>query len=246
MYSPQKTTNANVIFEGPLTKLKYKADREKYFQLTKTQLMYSKLPKNVMMKGPMMTKSKIMDLADIVVSNLAPRSMAHPHVFQISTAKESFVVSASTLELKNEWIHLLSRAISRVRMENGKVGGGLLGLNVESSSFSTMDPQSSTMSLKHMSGHDLLAHSIRSSQGLQPQKSTGTRAVPGSAPVWTRDRDALFCSNCRSIFNLFHRRHHCRNCGLVFCGSCSRKYMLPNISTHSSRVREVLSAFGQI
>merc|ERR1712000_336932 len=42
-------------------------------------------------------------------------------------------------------------------------------------------------------------------------------------PVWIPDEQALQCKKCNSTFNLIRRKHHCRNCGDVFCGSCSTK-----------------------
>jgi hypothetical protein len=31
------------------------------------------------------------------------------------------------------------------------------------------------------------------------------------------------CSFCKSSFSFFNRKHHCRSCGKIFCGSCSNK-----------------------
>lgn len=42
------------------------------------------------------------------------------------------------------------------------------------------------------------------------------------APKWIPDNDALLCMNCAVPFHsFFRRRHHCRNCGGVFCNICS-------------------------
>ena len=40
-------------------------------------------------------------------------------------------------------------------------------------------------------------------------------------PLWVPDSMSLFCSNCKSNFSLFRRRHHCRVCGRVFCKKCA-------------------------
>jgi len=42
-------------------------------------------------------------------------------------------------------------------------------------------------------------------------------------PVWQEDQQAPCCSRCKANFTLFNRRHHCRHCGLVFCGKCCFK-----------------------
>lgn len=39
---------------------------------------------------------------------------------------------------------------------------------------------------------------------------------------WARDSSAVGCAACGARFTLYDRRHHCRNCGRIFCGRCSR------------------------
>ncbi|RUS79812.1 hypothetical protein EGW08_012411, partial [Elysia chlorotica] len=40
------------------------------------------------------------------------------------------------------------------------------------------------------------------------------------APSW---KDAETCTRCRVQFTAFQRKHHCRNCGEIFCKACSSK-----------------------
>lgn len=42
-----------------------------------------------------------------------------------------------------------------------------------------------------------------------------------SPPAWIPDEEAPRCMACTIPFTAFRRRHHCRNCGGVFCGGCS-------------------------
>lgn len=44
--------------------------------------------------------------------------------------------------------------------------------------------------------------------------------VAESAPDWVEGDK---CHRCRDEFSLLNRRHHCRNCGQIFCNKCSAK-----------------------
>lgn len=40
-------------------------------------------------------------------------------------------------------------------------------------------------------------------------------------PEWVSDMMSTDCLICKSKFNLFRRRHHCRNCGILACSKCT-------------------------
>lgn len=51
-----------------------------------------------------------------------------------------------------------------------------------------------------------------------PNAANRLMAIP---PTWIPDDEAPRCMACALSFTTFRRRHHCRNCGGVFCGVCS-------------------------
>ena len=43
-----------------------------------------------------------------------------------------------------------------------------------------------------------------------------------SPPIWQPDESRTHCNNCPAEFGFFTRKHHCRQCGLIFCNDCSK------------------------
>ncbi|KYR02877.1 pleckstrin (PH) domain-containing protein [Tieghemostelium lacteum] len=74
------------------------------------------------------------------------------------------------------------------------------------------------------------------------EHTLGTEEVP----VWVPDKEASKCMFCNDSFTIINRRHHCRNCGKVVCGSCSSgKKLIPNIKKNKP-VRVCLFCFDYI
>ena len=55
-----------------------------------------------------------------------------------------------------------------------------------------------------------------------------------SAGVWVPDSHQKTCLICNDKFSFVNRRHHCRRCGALICGKCS-KYKLPNAESVMQR-----------
>ncbi|NWV96247.1 ZFY16 protein, partial [Machaerirhynchus nigripectus] len=63
--------------------------------------------------------------------------------------------------------------------------------------------------------------------GNQTSESTESHNTPPALswkqPLWVPDSEAPNCMNCQAKFTFTKRRHHCRACGKVFCGSCCKR-----------------------
>jgi hypothetical protein len=55
--------------------------------------------------------------------------------------------------------------------------------------------------------------------GIEVQESLPLPSFVGVR--WVPDSDCEQCTACASPFTMIRRRHHCRNCGRIFCGRCS-------------------------
>merc|ERR1712137_11471 len=66
---------------------------------------------------------------------------------------------------------------------------------------------------------------------LKHKQATGQEMDPDEiAPVWIPDKLLKNCMLCDAKFTTINRRHHCRKCGKLVCGSCSsKKYKLENM-----------------
>ncbi len=61
------------------------------------------------------------------------------------------------------------------------------------------------------------------------------------APQWIPDKNADTCMRCRKAkFTVVNRRHHCRKCGFVVCGDCSKnKFLLKLQADEPVRVCDI-------
>ena len=60
-------------------------------------------------------------------------------------------------------------------------------------------------------------------KGAAGSASVVVPVVASSPCAWLPDKFANACLSCRVPFTFFNRRHHCRCCGYIFCGTCSSK-----------------------
>ncbi|VDL98569.1 unnamed protein product [Schistocephalus solidus] len=66
--------------------------------------------------------------------------------------------------------------------------------------------------------HNAFAEIKRSGATLPPFRESEAMFAAEVAPGW---KDGDSCYRCRASFNTFRRKHHCRNCGNVFCSECT-------------------------
>merc|ERR1719468_266514 len=66
------------------------------------------------------------------------------------------------------------------------------------------------------------AHAALHELGRENQ-SIQVELVKQSGRKWKDDSEVTSCTKCNGAFSLTNRKHHCRNCGDIFCKDCSNK-----------------------
>ena len=74
------------------------------------------------------------------------------------------------------------------------------------------------------------------SEGLTTaRKIMGNKSAKTSQGNWKPDSASDSCDSCDAPFSLLRRRHHCRNCGGLFCDACTQnRSQVPNLSSVES------------
>lgn len=70
--------------------------------------------------------------------------------------------------------------------------------------------------------------------------SNGVTEIPvtdlSPATIWIPDSEVSECQTCLKSFSFLIRKHHCRLCGRVVCGDCSKFRMVLEKSNKPVRV----------
>ena len=153
-------------------------------------------------------------LAQLRVSNETQGKVGHEEdAFTILTPVKSFVVEAVDGAEKAEWYSTLE--VGAEGPVNGFAGNGFGMLRRRGrmrcwpqslNPFSPIDP---------VHTQDQIAFACQLAN--VPVEGHGLKF----AAVWHLDYETTECACCMNGFTVMNRRHHCRACGAVVCGSCS-------------------------
>eukprot|EP01006_Ploeotia_vitrea_P053898 TRINITY_DN67825_c5_g3_i1.p1 TRINITY_DN67825_c5_g3~~TRINITY_DN67825_c5_g3_i1.p1 ORF type:complete len:400 (-),score=30.35 TRINITY_DN67825_c5_g3_i1:164-1363(-) len=72
------------------------------------------------------------------------------------------------------------------------------------------------------------------------------KAEQDARPDWVPDSASEECNACSSGFSFFKRRHHCRHCGQLLCGSCSSERCQIRHMDYDKKVRVCGPCYKQL
>uniref|UniRef100_A0A7N8XUE2 RUN and FYVE domain containing 2 n=1 Tax=Mastacembelus armatus TaxID=205130 RepID=A0A7N8XUE2_9TELE len=124
------------------------------------------------------------------------------------------------LKIEREWRQTLQNDLDRERVTVGQLSTEALQINGLKKEFHLL--QGEKIQLKTICEDQEQALEELGSK-LSEYVSFNLKRChnPSGGQVWLKDKEASHCKLCEKEFSISRRKHHCRNCGEIFCNSCS-------------------------
>eukprot|EP01105_Mastigella_eilhardi_P024321 TRINITY_DN6327_c0_g1_i1.p1 TRINITY_DN6327_c0_g1~~TRINITY_DN6327_c0_g1_i1.p1 ORF type:complete len:669 (+),score=217.00 TRINITY_DN6327_c0_g1_i1:41-2008(+) len=203
------------VREGTLSKVCRKAVKPRIFMLFNDILVYGTLSVGGLVH-------RVLLLASLQLDDIPDGTDKLTNAFKVTSAQKTFVVFTDAVKDKVEWMLAINNCADKLkhikqsfaplqRNANGclTIGGQQTPpLQVQSPS-SPSPPPAQTQ-----------AQQTPQAQPQAQQPHSVTSPADGQ-PTWENDRAVTKCPLCSSEFTLLVRKHHCRVCGKIVCGTCS-------------------------
>ncbi|XP_036592676.1 RUN and FYVE domain-containing protein 2 isoform X2 [Trichosurus vulpecula] len=141
---------------------------------------------------------------------------------QISRKETQLAQLETDLKIEKEWRQTLQEdlqkendALSHLRNETQQI----ISLKKEFLSLQNENQQLKKIYRDQEQALQELGSKLSESKLKIEDIKEANKALQGQ--VWLKDEEATHCKLCETEFSLSKRKHHCRNCGEIFCNACS-------------------------
>uniref|UniRef100_A0A2K6TLQ8 RUN and FYVE domain containing 2 n=1 Tax=Saimiri boliviensis boliviensis TaxID=39432 RepID=A0A2K6TLQ8_SAIBB len=140
----------------------------------------------------------------------------------ISQKEKQLVQLETDLKIEKEWRQTLQEdlqkekdALSHLRNETQQI------ISLKKEFLNLQDENRQLKKIYHEQEQALqeLGNKLSESKLKIEDIKEANKALQGL--VWLKDKEATHCKLCEKEFSLSKRKHHCRNCGEIFCNACS-------------------------
>uniref|UniRef100_A0A7N6A6H3 RUN and FYVE domain containing 2 n=1 Tax=Anabas testudineus TaxID=64144 RepID=A0A7N6A6H3_ANATE len=127
------------------------------------------------------------------------------------------------LKIEREWRQTLQSDLDRERETVAQLSTEalqIIGLKKEFHRLQDENIQLKTICEDQEQALEELGSKLSESKLKIEDIKEANKALQGGQ-VWLKDKEASHCKLCEKEFSISRRKHHCRNCGEIFCNSCS-------------------------
>ncbi|XP_062417779.1 RUN and FYVE domain-containing protein 2 isoform X1 [Pungitius pungitius] len=127
------------------------------------------------------------------------------------------------LKIEREWRQTLQNDLERERDTVAQLATEALQINGLKKEFHCLHDENiqlKTICEDQEQALEELGSKLSESKMRIEDIKEANKALQGGQ-VWLKDKDASHCKLCEKEFSISRRKHHCRNCGEIFCNSCS-------------------------
>uniref|UniRef100_A0AAV2LNF2 FYVE-type domain-containing protein n=1 Tax=Knipowitschia caucasica TaxID=637954 RepID=A0AAV2LNF2_KNICA len=142
---------------------------------------------------------------------------------QIAQREKQLQQLETDLKIEREWRQTLQNDLHRERDAVAQLGTEALQINGLKKEFHRL--QDENVQLKSIcedqeQALEELGSKLSESKLKIEDIKEANKALQGGQ-VWLKDKEATHCKLCEKEFSISRRKHHCRNCGEIFCNGCS-------------------------
>ncbi|XP_062242893.1 RUN and FYVE domain-containing protein 2 isoform X1 [Platichthys flesus] len=127
------------------------------------------------------------------------------------------------LKIEREWRQTLQNDLDRERESVAELSTEALQINGLKKEFHRLQDENiqlRTICEDQERALEELGSKLSESKLKIEDIKEANKALQGGQ-VWLKDKEASQCKLCEKEFSISRRKHHCRNCGEIFCNGCS-------------------------
>ncbi|XP_072236499.1 RUN and FYVE domain-containing protein 2 isoform X1 [Leuresthes tenuis] len=142
---------------------------------------------------------------------------------QIEHREKQLQQLETDLKIEREWRQTLQNDLDRERDTVAQLSTEALQINGLKKEFHRLQDENiqlKTICEDQERALEELGSKLSESKLKIEDIKEANKALQGGQ-VWLKDKEATHCKLCEKEFSISRRKHHCRNCGEIFCNSCS-------------------------
>ncbi|XP_059373585.1 RUN and FYVE domain-containing protein 2-like isoform X1 [Carassius carassius] len=142
---------------------------------------------------------------------------------QIAQREKQMMQLETDLKIERDWRQTLQDELERERETIAQLATEAQQINGLKKEFHRLQEENTQLKgicEEQEQALEELGCKLRESKLKIEDIKEANKALQGGQ-VWLKDKDATNCKLCEKEFSISRRKHHCRNCGEIFCNACS-------------------------